>query len=230
MANGDAAAAAGMDVVPGTADLRMGYDEINKTRDYIAQDKSTGTRRADQITSGVFDPARVPVPKTVVDSGISFYKPSGFNQWNCSHNLAVLGATSVGSSLSVGTSLYAGGQVAFPAALGGIAGWSTLAIQTSSGVLGVPVSARKYKKNERPSDLAELAKIGQAVVTDFEYRAAFGGGKTFGLIADDLPVEQLKRYGDDGEIDGIDESRLVYAVLAYAQTLEARLAKLEGAS
>lgn len=36
MANGDAAAAAGMDVVPGTADRRQGYDEINKTRDYIA--------------------------------------------------------------------------------------------------------------------------------------------------------------------------------------------------
>lgn len=41
MANGDAAAAAGMDVVAGTADRRMGYDEINKTRDYIAQRTST---------------------------------------------------------------------------------------------------------------------------------------------------------------------------------------------
>jgi hypothetical protein len=37
MANGDAAAAAGMDVVPGTAKVRLGYDEINKTRDYVAQ-------------------------------------------------------------------------------------------------------------------------------------------------------------------------------------------------
>lgn len=37
MPNGDAAAAAGMDVVSGTADRRNGYDEDNKTRDYIAQ-------------------------------------------------------------------------------------------------------------------------------------------------------------------------------------------------
>lgn len=37
MANGDAAAAAGMDVVASTDDRRDGYDEINKTRDYIAQ-------------------------------------------------------------------------------------------------------------------------------------------------------------------------------------------------
>lgn len=36
MANGDAAAAAGMDIVPGTAPVRNGYDEINKSRDYVA--------------------------------------------------------------------------------------------------------------------------------------------------------------------------------------------------
>jgi len=37
MANGDAAAAAGMAVVSGTAQVKLGYDEINKSRDYIAQ-------------------------------------------------------------------------------------------------------------------------------------------------------------------------------------------------
>ena len=36
MANGDAAQEAGMDKVLSTADRRLGYDEINKTRDYIA--------------------------------------------------------------------------------------------------------------------------------------------------------------------------------------------------
>lgn len=37
MANGDSAQAAGMDVVPGTADVRNTHEEINKTRDYIAE-------------------------------------------------------------------------------------------------------------------------------------------------------------------------------------------------
>lgn len=37
MASGDDAAAAGMDKVAGGAPRRLGYDEINKTRDYIAQ-------------------------------------------------------------------------------------------------------------------------------------------------------------------------------------------------
>lgn len=36
MANGDAGAAAGMTVVAGTASRSLGYDEINKTRDYVA--------------------------------------------------------------------------------------------------------------------------------------------------------------------------------------------------
>lgn len=58
MANGDAAAAVGMDVAAGTEDIRLGYDEDNKTRDYIANHQTSGTHRADQITSGVFPAAR----------------------------------------------------------------------------------------------------------------------------------------------------------------------------
>lgn len=46
MANGDGAAAAGMDVVPGTAKVRLGYDEINKSRDYVA---SFARRNADNL-------------------------------------------------------------------------------------------------------------------------------------------------------------------------------------
>lgn len=53
MANGDAASQAGMDVVPGTADRRNGYDEINKTRDYLANHQTSGGHPADKvITSG----------------------------------------------------------------------------------------------------------------------------------------------------------------------------------
>jgi len=52
MANGDDAAAAGLATVPGTADRRNGYDEINKTRDYIARHQTSGTHPASAITSG----------------------------------------------------------------------------------------------------------------------------------------------------------------------------------
>lgn len=60
MANGDAAAAAGMEVVPGTADARNGYDEINKSRDYIANHMIAGTHDASAIATGRLVKARLP--------------------------------------------------------------------------------------------------------------------------------------------------------------------------
>jgi len=61
MANGDAAAALGFDIVAPTDDVREGYSEINKSRDYIAEDITSGTRSAAQITSGIFSTDRLPV-------------------------------------------------------------------------------------------------------------------------------------------------------------------------
>lgn len=58
MANGDDAAAAGLDTVPGSADRRNGYDEINKTRDYVARHQTSGTHPASAITSGTLPIAR----------------------------------------------------------------------------------------------------------------------------------------------------------------------------
>ena len=39
MANGDAAAGKGWDVVPASDDVRVGYDEINYTRDLVANEQ-----------------------------------------------------------------------------------------------------------------------------------------------------------------------------------------------
>lgn len=72
MANGDAAAAKGMDVVAGSADRRLGYDEINKTRDYVAAEidartaavagkaAASHTHAAADVTSGTLATARIP--------------------------------------------------------------------------------------------------------------------------------------------------------------------------
>lgn len=65
MAVGDAAAAAGYDLVPDTGEegrVRWGGREINRTRDYIAGVKGTipvgndGYRTATGISSGTADP------------------------------------------------------------------------------------------------------------------------------------------------------------------------------
>jgi hypothetical protein len=39
MANGDAAGAKGWDVVPATDDVKVGYDDINYTRDLVAAEQ-----------------------------------------------------------------------------------------------------------------------------------------------------------------------------------------------
>ena len=61
MANGDAAAALGMDVVLPSDAVQDGYDEINKSRDYLANHITSGTHSAAQITSGVLAADRIPV-------------------------------------------------------------------------------------------------------------------------------------------------------------------------
>jgi hypothetical protein len=58
MANGDLAASVGMDTVAGSEDKREGYDEINKSRDYLAAHRLTGSHSAGQITSGTLPVAR----------------------------------------------------------------------------------------------------------------------------------------------------------------------------
>jgi len=50
MATGDAAAAAGLPVVPPTKDYRLGYDDINKLADALANHMTNGTHPANKIT------------------------------------------------------------------------------------------------------------------------------------------------------------------------------------
>lgn len=50
MTTGDTAAAAGLYVVPGTKDYRLGYDDINRRGDELATHMLTGTHPAEKIT------------------------------------------------------------------------------------------------------------------------------------------------------------------------------------
>lgn len=60
MANGDAAAAAGLATFPATQDIRLGYDNDNIRGDELAAHITTGTHPASAINSGVFSDARIP--------------------------------------------------------------------------------------------------------------------------------------------------------------------------
>ena len=60
MANGDAAAAAGLATFAPTQDIRLGYDNDNIRGDELAAHLTNGTHPASAIISGVFDQARIP--------------------------------------------------------------------------------------------------------------------------------------------------------------------------
>lgn len=61
MAIGDAASALGFDLVLPTDDVREGYNEYNRSRDYLANHITSGSHTAAQITSGVFATDRLPI-------------------------------------------------------------------------------------------------------------------------------------------------------------------------
>jgi hypothetical protein len=60
MADGDIAAAAGMDILAGTEDLRQSYLQHNKSRDLLATHQTVGTHPASAINSGTLADARIP--------------------------------------------------------------------------------------------------------------------------------------------------------------------------
>ncbi len=68
MTAGDAAAALGFDIVAPTDDVKEGYAEINKSRDYLAEDITSGTRSASQTSSGIFSTDRLPIT-TILKGG-----------------------------------------------------------------------------------------------------------------------------------------------------------------
>ena len=75
MAIGDAAAAAGLPVVSPTADIRLGYQDINALADRVASHMTDGThpftKITGQIAAGQIPTAGVPTAKLAADAGIN---------------------------------------------------------------------------------------------------------------------------------------------------------------
>ncbi len=164
MANGDAAVAIGMDIVPGTMDLRQGYDEINKTRDYVAEHETSGTHDASAINSGVLAAARIPdLDAAKITSGeldtaripdIPQSKVTG--AWTKTVSAGAAGIT--GGNFVAAGDVDAAGSMHIGGSLFSVAGRSTPVTSSYAAAyfnggdnrLGVTPSAARFKRDLEP--------------------------------------------------------------------------------
>ncbi len=222
MANGDAAAAAGMDTVPGTADLRQGYDEINKTRDYLANHQTSGTHPASAINSGVLAEARIPdLPASKITGTLAAGQVPNLNA-------SKITAGNITRPVSTSGNVSAGGSGRFGDA------WNNNIVSTrravwmeSDGTLGHTASSRRYKVNVRPLDI-DLEGVLAIQPSTFEYRK--GGSTDSGLIAEDLAEIEGAEFcistNVDGSIEGIHYDRLTVILLALCQRQQQQIDEL----
>ncbi|MGP6170630.1 hypothetical protein ACTU6V_05415 [Microbacterium sp. A204] len=221
MAIGDDALADGMDIVPGTADRRNGYEEINKTRDYIVQriaskiaalwplpinKGGTGkTTAADaRVALGVWANSGATAPNTTPSLGWNGarlqYEIPGYAG---PVNLANLSDVGSGYLPLAGGTLS--GHLYLPAASPADSGY-TVAYINSDGRVSRGASSERYKKYISEVAPETLGDVWPDLVR-FQMRSGDGSWK-YGYIAERLDEsDDLKPfvvYDTEGRPDSID--------------------------
>lgn len=253
MANGDEAVTEGMDKVLGTADRRLGYDEINKTRDYIAQKFKAIRDAIRSIATGGTGAStaagartNLAVPETAV-AGLKFTSP-GFGRISYQ-------APGVAYETELATAEQVAGKASsstVTAALAGKADSNTkdgylnpsvyartlggsyrVCYINSDGTLGWVSSSRRHKKDIHPADVDVQAVLSLELVS-FLYKVEIDTDRRaelqHGLIAEQLDeagLDWLVDYGADGLPEGVRYDRLALALLPVVQDLAARISAIE---
>lgn len=231
MATGDSAAAVGMDVVPSTADVKEGYEEINKTRDYLADHETTGTHDWSKITN---QPARVTGAADSINpaSVASGYPATKVGTSALGFPTSVEGALGLLAAeidaIPTPTDTQVADTVSGAAYARTVSGGGFFQMWMDNGLrIGRNVSSIRYK------DAVEVAHLEPADVLALEAVTYHRIGspdedREFGLIAEqvnDHVPELVTWYAD--EIDGVRYDLLAVALLSVVQAQDARIADLE---
>jgi hypothetical protein len=245
MANGDAAAAAGLAVFASTQDIREGYDNDNIRGDELAQHLTAGTHPASAIVSGTLNTARIPnLDAAKVTTGTfntaripnldaskitagTITRPVSTGGNGAFGSINVSGAAAAISSTG---NAYFNDGLTSPATYNQTNTGRAVYV-ASNGVMGVGSSSKRYKKNITEATL-DADKIRQLKVKNFQYKAAFSTDETVhtGVIAEDLVelgLNEFVFFNEAGEADGVAYEKLALAVLALAQTQADKLDALE---
>lgn len=232
MANGDAAAAAGLTVFANTQDLRLGYDNDNIRGDELAAHLTAGTHPASAITSGTFNAARIPsLDASKITTG-TLTRPIS-TTGTCT--LGVSTITSIGSPASA-FAIYSNGSAYFDAGItspgvysGGVSGVAVYV--NSSGQIAKGISSKRYKKNITTAKQDTDAILAIRVVNYRMKNAPADSPLEIGVIAeelDELGLKQFVWYDEDGKPGAVHYERLALALIPVIQDHEERLNKLEG--
>lgn len=239
MAIGDAALAAGMDLVNGASTQANTIDdEINKTRDYIAQKTSavlpiakggTGSTNASAARSALGIPAIAPGNSSA---------PNAIPTYNASNQLTTADPTLGGHAASKGyvdarpaptsgTDLTLSGHLYVPNSSVATSGWTTAYINVD-GRLSRGASSERYKKfisAVSPEDEGDLFPQ----LHRFQMRGGDGSWQ-LGYIAERLDENDDQQrfviHNAEGAPESID---FIQLLLAQVAQLNARLTALEAA-
>ena len=254
MANGDDAVAAGMSAVPSTADRRLGYDEINKTRDYIAQRTSTvqpvakgGTGATTPAaartnlglgTAATADGTWADIAGTVVQRGTDgrFLIPDPTSgKHAATKDYADATASTAASSAAGGrvdwgsfNAVRAGNLAAavYNRTLGGA---YRVCYVNTDGTLGWVSSSRRHKKNIEAASVDVDAVLAMRLVT-FLYKVEVDTGRLgelqHGLIAEDLDDLGLDWLVDYGTDGSPEGVRYDRLALALLPVIQRQEARL----
>lgn len=254
MANGDDAVAAGLLKVASSADRRQGYDEINRTRDYLVNrvqpvnrgGTGAGNAASARANLAVVGTAEVAAASTVEVDKIPRYNAEGrlvtntpispghvANKAYVDASVPSLPLDAFFDNVSVNYHFYT------PNASIATSGWTTAYIN-GDGRISRGASSRRFKKNIQEYSADQQAVLAMQLVT-YQYRAELfdkddplrtAPPVEVGLIAEDLDylgLQWLVVYDAEGRPDGIHYERIALALLPIVQSHDARLTALEAA-
>jgi len=186
MANGDLAAAKGMAVVSGDADRRMGYDEINLTRDYVAMEidnrnaadatKAAATHK--HVSADITDAAGAPTPYTLMKRDASG-RSSIATPTSGEHvvNKSYCDGNAGGSSLANGPTSTAYSRNATGS------GWYEVWMNSSNQFMR-NTSSKRYKEAIEALGVVGLAEVLALEVVTYHRKGQPAGTRELGLIAE----------------------------------------------
>lgn len=219
MAIGDDAAAAGFDLVAGTDDRRNGWQEINQTRDYVAQTKTWATTQLAGKSASTHTHDDRYYTEAEVNSLISGINLSG--------KADAYGATNA-VRLAEGPTSASYGRTATGSSW--FAVWMNSSLQFMRNT-----SSKRYKKSIKTMT-GNLNKVVQLRPVTYEARDETVTGTHIGLIAEEVyeVFPEIVPLDEKGRPEAVNYEFLVAPLIgaikeqqAQIEALEARITSLE---